>query len=101
MDVYDAARTVLAVRAYLDRPIPAEIVQKIIESAWLTGSSRNGQPWHFIVIENRETLKELAPGRGRRHGAIPLLRIGCQPGHPNDDPDRLVGGDRFELGRFP
>ena len=59
MDVYDAARTVLAVRAYLDRPIPAEIVQKIIESAWLTGSSRNGQPWHFIVIENRETLKEL------------------------------------------
>jgi nitroreductase len=59
MDTFETVRTVLAVRAYQDKSIPAEIVRRIVESAWLTASSRNGQPWHFIVVENRETLKKL------------------------------------------
>lgn len=59
MDVFETVRTVLAVRAYQDKPIPADVVRKIVEAAWLTASSQNGQPWHFIVVENRETLKKL------------------------------------------
>jgi nitroreductase len=59
MEVYEAVRTVLAVRQYQDKPVPAEIVHRIIEAARLTASSRNGQPWHFIVVEDRETLKKL------------------------------------------
>lgn len=59
MDVFETVRTCLAVRAYQDTPIPEDAVRRIIESAWLTASSKNGQPWHFIVVENRETLKEL------------------------------------------
>jgi nitroreductase len=59
MDVFDTVRTVLAVRAFQDKPIPAESVCRIVESAWLTASSRNGQPWHFIVVEKSETLKKL------------------------------------------
>lgn len=59
MEVYEAIRTVLAVRAYRDQPVPPEIVRRIIEAARLTGSSRNGQPWHFIIVEDRETLKKL------------------------------------------
>ena len=59
MDVFETVRTVLAVRAYQAKHIPAESVRRIVESGWLTGSSRNGQPWHFIVVENRATLKQL------------------------------------------
>jgi nitroreductase len=59
MEVFEAIRTVLAVRAYQEKPIPGEVVHRIVESARLTGSSRNGQPWHFIVVEDRETLKKL------------------------------------------
>jgi nitroreductase len=59
MDVFNTIQTVLAVRAYQDKPIPAELVRKIVESAWLTASSMNGQPWHFIVVEKRDTLKKL------------------------------------------
>jgi nitroreductase len=59
MDVFDTIRTVLAVREFQDKSVPAEAVRKIVESAWLTASSRNGQPWHFIVVEDRETLKKL------------------------------------------
>lgn len=59
MDVFETVRTVLAVHAYQDKPIPADIIRKIVEFAWLTGSSRNGQPWHFIVVENQEMLKKM------------------------------------------
>ena len=59
MDTFETVRTVLAVRAYRDKPIPAEVIRRIVESAWLTASSRNGQPWHFIVVEDREMLNKL------------------------------------------
>jgi nitroreductase len=60
MDVFESVRTVLAVRVYQDKPIPADVVRRIVESAWLTASSINGQPWHFIVVENHDMLKKLA-----------------------------------------
>jgi len=59
MEVYEAVRTVLAVRKYQDKPVPPDIVQRIVEAGRLTGSSMNGQPWHFIVVENRDTLRQL------------------------------------------
>jgi len=59
MEVYDAIRTVLAVRAYKDKPVPPEIVRRIVEAARLTASSMNGQPWHFIIVEDPDTLKKL------------------------------------------
>ena len=59
MDVVDAVRTILAVRSYRDTPVPADIVRRIVDAGRLTGSSQNGQPWHFIVVENRDTLRRL------------------------------------------
>lgn len=60
MDVFESIRSVLAVRAYQDRPVPAEVVQRIVEAGWLTGSAKNEQPWQFIVIEDPEQIKTLA-----------------------------------------
>lgn len=59
MNVYDVVRTVLAVREYKDKPVPPETVRHIVEAAWLTASSMNRQPWHFVVVENREMLVKL------------------------------------------
>jgi nitroreductase len=66
MDVVDAIRTLLAVRDYQDRPVPEATVRGIIEAARLTGSAMNAQPWHFVVVQERETLREL--GRLARSG---------------------------------
>jgi len=59
MDVFDAVRTMLAIRRYQDRPVPEEVVRRILEAGRLTASARNAQPWHFIVVQNRETLRRL------------------------------------------
>lgn len=59
MDAFEAVRTLLAVRSYQEKPIPDDVVKKIVDSAHLTASSQNGQPWHFVVVRNRETLNKL------------------------------------------
>ncbi len=59
MDVFEAVRTVLAVRKYQDTPVPDDLIRRIVEAGRLTASSINGQPWHFIVVEDRDTLLQL------------------------------------------
>ena len=59
MDVFEAVRTVLAVRNYRERPVPDATVRRIVEAGRLTGSSMNMQPWHFVVVRDRETLRQL------------------------------------------
>ena len=59
METFDAIRTVLAVRAYADRAVPDDVVDRVVEAARLTASSQNRQPWHFVVVRERETLRRL------------------------------------------
>jgi nitroreductase len=58
-DVFDAVRTLLAVRSYQRTPVPEVVVRRIVEAGCLTGSGMNGQPWHFIVVRDAETLRRL------------------------------------------
>lgn len=60
MEVSDAIRTVLAVRQFGDQSIPEPIVRQIVEAGHLTASASNRQPWHFIVVQNKETLRQLS-----------------------------------------
>lgn len=82
MDVFEAVRTMLAVRQFQEKPIPEPVVRQIVEAAHLTASSKNGQPWHFIVVENKETLRQLgalAP-TGRYTAQSPLaIVVGMEP----------------------
>ena len=57
--VYEAVRTVLAVREYQDRDIPEDVLRHIVDAGRLTASARNGQPWHFVVVRDREKLRRL------------------------------------------
>jgi nitroreductase len=59
MDAFEAVRTVLAVRRYQTRDVPKHVVRNIIEAARLTGSSMNAQPWHFVVVTDRDMLRRL------------------------------------------
>lgn len=60
METWDAIRARRNVRAYEDRPIPAEHLERILEAAWRTPSSLNEQPWAFLLCTDREKLRQLA-----------------------------------------
>jgi nitroreductase len=39
--------------------VPPEVIRNILEAARLTASSANRQPWHFILVEDRDALRQL------------------------------------------
>ncbi len=57
--VFEAVRTVLAVREYQDKPIPDDVLGRIVEAGHLSASASNAQPWHFVVVKDRAGLRDL------------------------------------------
>jgi nitroreductase len=76
-DVFDAIRTLLAVRSYQSTPVPDALVRRIVEAGRLTGSGMNGQPWHFIVVRDAEMLRRLGDlaSSGRYTAQAPLAIV--------------------------
>lgn len=59
MEAFAAIRTVLAVRRFEGSAVSAEVRGRILEAGRLSGSSINLQPWHFVVIEEPDTLRRV------------------------------------------
>ncbi len=57
--VFDTVRTVLAVREFDQRPVAGDVVGRILEAGRLSASSMNKQPWHFVLVREREGLARL------------------------------------------
>ena len=53
-------RTVRQARQYQPDPVPQNVLDQLIEIARWTGSARNTQPWHFIVITDKEKLRQIS-----------------------------------------
>lgn len=49
-----------SVRDYEDRPVSLDLIKKIIRDSCFAPSSGDGQPWRFIVINNKEWIKNLS-----------------------------------------
>ena len=59
MEVYECVRSRLAVREFKPDPVSDRLVTRILQAARWAPSSRNRQPWHFIVIRDREVLRRI------------------------------------------
>jgi nitroreductase len=60
METFTCIRTRREIRDFLDKPIPEESLLRILEAGRLAPSSKNSQPWHFVVIRDRETLAKIS-----------------------------------------
>jgi nitroreductase len=60
METWDAITSRRNVREFADRPIGDEDLDQILEAGRRAPSSRNSQPWDFIVVTDRGQLTELA-----------------------------------------
>jgi hypothetical protein len=56
-------RRVRQARLYESTPVPSDVVDELLEIARWTGSSRNTQPWEFIVIDDPEQLRKISQVR--------------------------------------
>jgi nitroreductase len=60
MDVRLAITSRREVREYAPEPLPAGVIERILDAGRLAGSSKNSQPWTFVVPDSRERIERLA-----------------------------------------
>jgi nitroreductase len=60
MDTFECIRTRRTTRTFLPTDVPEQTMRKILEAGRLAPSARNLQPWHFVVIQDRDMLKQLS-----------------------------------------
>lgn len=58
-----------SVRLFKDKPVPDEMIKRVLEAGRFAPSAGNGQPYKFIVIKDKKLIKEL------EHTSMYLLRF--------------------------
>ncbi|NOZ13200.1 MAG: nitroreductase family protein [Acidobacteria bacterium] len=59
METLQAILTRRSIRSFTDEPVSEEQIHRIIEAGMYAPSANNHQPWHFIVINEREQLNKI------------------------------------------
>jgi nitroreductase len=78
LEVHDAMKARTSVRAYADTPVPDDSLERILESARISPSAMNYQPWHFVVVRDPEKRKAMS--KARYAGFLkesPVVIVGC------------------------
>jgi nitroreductase len=59
MDVFEAIKNRRSIRRFEDRPVPEEIIKKVIEAGQWAPSACNRQAWKFIVVDSKDVKERL------------------------------------------
>ncbi|HLH82822.1 MAG TPA: nitroreductase family protein [Trebonia sp.] len=98
MQTWEAIRSRRDVRSFADRPIADDHLDEILESGRRSPSSQNWQPWDFILVRQRERLRQLARvWRGAGHVAHSAATIALIAPVPKDD--RQQARLQYDLGQ--
>jgi len=60
MDILKTIKERRSIRKYIEKPVPKEIIEDIIDTARLAATANNIQPWEFIVVTDVKTRKQIA-----------------------------------------
>ncbi len=79
MDALEVIFTRRSIRKYTDEPVPDEQIKTLLEAGMNAPSANNRQPWHFIVVDERErmdAIMEVHP-YSRMLAQAPLAIVVC------------------------
>ena len=60
MKMVRVMRRMRAVRRFAEREVPEEVLRDVLEVGRWTGSAKNTQPWHVVLVTERATLEALS-----------------------------------------
>jgi nitroreductase len=79
------------------KPVPLDVITRILEAARWAPSSSNAQPWRFVVVTGAEALEKargaLRKGNQTWANRAPLLIVVCA----NPDDDHIADGKPLYL----
>src|ERR1700722_10101888 len=98
METWDAITARRNVREFADRAIDTSVLDQILEAGRRAPSSRNWQPWDFVVVTDRAQLQELSKvWRGAGHVAHSAATIALVPAVTDDQRSREIA--QYDLGQ--
>ena len=59
MDAMEAILTRRSVRRYEDKPVPEELIEKLLAAGMAAPTARDAREWQFVVIDDREMLAKI------------------------------------------
>jgi nitroreductase len=98
MDTLTAISTKRAIRKFADRPLSDEDLTPILDAGRHAHSSKNTQRWTFVVVRDRDRLKELSkigPWAGHLAQAAAGIALVTPTTEDGDDPPSVY----FDLGQ--
>lgn len=77
--VHSLSRNRQPVRRFADRPVPGELLDRILDCGRYTVSAGEDQPWRFIVVRNPLTRHRLAEAafNSEHVKTAPIVIVGC------------------------
>jgi len=68
-----------SIRSYTDKTVDKDIVEKLLRAGMAAPTAANKQPWHFVVIDDKTTLQQLAEAtpNARMTANAPLAIVVC------------------------
>jgi nitroreductase len=98
IETWVAIRSRRNVRRYQGRPLPQEDLDRILEAGRRSPSSTNRQRWDFVVVTDRQRLRELAGvWRGGGHVATSAATVALVA--PAGDDERERRSIEYDLGQ--
>lgn len=92
METIEAIFTRRSVRHFTPEPVPEKMIETLIKAAMQAPSAANAQPWHFIVINERDLLEQVTtfhPAAESLHEA-PVAILVCGDDRLERRPDRWI-----------
>jgi nitroreductase len=75
-DLWEAMFTQRAIRYWQDRPVPRELLEKVVTAASKAPSGSNSQPWVFVIADTSDTREKIgAAMRAVFEAAEPLQQM--------------------------
>ncbi|AEF92930.1 nitroreductase [Desulfotomaculum nigrificans CO-1-SRB] len=60
MELLEAIKTRRSIRKFKEEPVAKEVIQELIDTAIWAPSASNRQPWGFVVLTDKNYLKQLS-----------------------------------------
>lgn len=98
METWDAITARRNVREFADREIPEADLDRVLEAGRIAPSSQNQQPWDFVVVTDREMLRELS-GVWRGGGHIAHAAAAVAVVIADEEEPRIRERNRFDIGQ--
>lgn len=79
MNVHEAIATRKSVRAWADKPVPDDVLERVLASTRLAPSARNAGEWRLVVVRDPGLRRRMGEAASNQTfvGEAPVVIVGC------------------------